>query len=254
MKVSIITAVRNGAQSIPATIHSVAAQTYQNLEHVFVDGASTDGTLDAIKAGRSANSVILSEPDTGVYDAFNKGLRLASGDVIAYLNAGDTYMDSTAVARIMHAFETGVDAVFGNVAIVDQHDTSRVVRRYLSTRFRRSLIPYGFMPAHPTLFVRRSVYERFGPYDTSYRIAGDFEFVARVFGRGGATFSCIPAMLVKMPRGGLSNSGPRSSWIITREMKRACRQNGIATNYFKLLLRIPIKMTEMWTSGTEGAR
>lgn len=250
MKVSIITAVRNGAKSIPATIRSVAAQTYQDLEHVFVDGASTDGTLAAIKAVSSAHPVILSEPDTGVYDAFNKGLRLARGEVIAYLNAGDTYIDSTTVARIMRVFETtDVDAVFGNVAIVDQHDTSRIVRHYLSTRFRRSLIAYGFMPAHPTLFVRRSVYERFGEYDTSYRIAGDFEFVARVFGRGGVTFSCIPTMLVRMPRGGLSSAGPRSTWTITREMKRACRQNGIATNYLKLWLRIPIKLAEMWTRG-----
>lgn len=250
MKVSIVTAVRNGAPAIAATIRSVLAQTHQPLEHVFVDGASTDATLETINSETLPGARIISEPDSGVYDAFNKGLRLTTGDVVAYLNAGDTYVDANTVAAVVRVFETSpVEAVFGNVAIVDQGDSGRVVRTYRSTRFRPSRVAYGFMPAHPTLFLRRSVYERFGEYDTSFRIAGDFELVARVFGRGNVAFVCLPSTLVRMPRGGLSTAGPRSNWIITKEMKRACQQNGIPTNYLKLALRIPVKLTEMWGAG-----
>lgn len=246
MKVSVITAVRNAESTIAATIRSVAAQSHPGIEHVFVDGASTDGTKAAILSTCGRSAILISERDAGVYDAFNKGLKLATGEVIGYLNAADTYADETVIERIVQRFESSdVDAVFGDVAIVDQHDSARVVRRYRSARFAPGRIGYGFMPAHPTLFLRRSAYERWGGYDASYRIAGDFELVARMFGRGKLAYTYLPEVLAIMPRGGLSTSGWRSKWIITQEMRRACMQNAIRTSYLRLMLRFPVKLTEL---------
>jgi glycosyltransferase involved in cell wall biosynthesis len=247
VKVSIVTAVRNGATSIATTLKSVQSQDHSDIEHVIVDGASTDGTLQIIEHERCGTRLLVSAPDQGVYDAFNKGLALATGDVVAFLNSGDSYTSSGVVARMAAQFASaGVDAVFGDLIVVDAVDPRKTVRRYRSSRFTPSRVAYGFMPAHPTLFMRRRVYEQFGGYDASYRIAGDFELVARVFTKARVTYAYVPEVLVVMPRGGLSSSGLRSNWIITREMRRACRQNAIATNLLKLLLRFPIKWTEFW--------
>lgn len=249
MKVSVITAVRNGAATIGATLESVAEQAHPDIEHVVIDGASSDQTVEIVRAsGRPLR--LLSETDCGVYDAFNKGLALSTGDVIGYLNCGDTYWSRDVVARVAARFATtDVDAVFGDLVIVDPKDPSARVRRYRSSRFRPSRLAYGFMPAHPTLFLRRRVYENYGGYDASYRIAGDFEFVARIFGAGTLRYSCFEDVMVRMPRGGISTAGPQSNWIITREMKRACDKNSIPTNFLKLVLRFPIKLTEFLALG-----
>jgi hypothetical protein len=170
--------------------------------------------------------------------------------VIGFLNCGDTYAAPGVVSRIVAAFaDPDIGAAFGDVMIVDEQRRDVAVRRYRSSRFTPAQVSYGIMPAHPTLFLRRAVYQEFGVYDTSYRIAGDFELVARVFARGAVRYSYIDDVLVRMPRGGLSTSGPRASWIITRELRRACAQNGIATNYFKLLARFALKMPEFLRTG-----
>jgi glycosyltransferase involved in cell wall biosynthesis len=250
LKVSIITAVRNGEATIGTTLHSVARQTYPDIEHVIIDGASTDGTLGIIEAAGAGARTVVSEPDGGVYDAFNKGLRLATGDVVAFLNCGDFYASADVVARMATELtRTGALAVFGDLVIVDASQPDRVLRRYRSSRFRPSRVAYGFMPAHPTLFMRRRVYDEHGGFDASFRIAGDFELVARAFVKARISYSYIPDVLVTMPRGGLSTSGLKSNWIITREMYRACRQNAIATNFLKLFLRFPVKWSECWGVG-----
>jgi glycosyltransferase involved in cell wall biosynthesis len=240
LTVSVVTAVRNGAGTILRTLESIQSQSYPDIEHIVVDGASTDSTLDILRSHGSRNLSLISEKDSGVYDAFNKGVRRATGDVIGFLNCGDTYFSPDVLARIAAGFaDPTIDAVFGDVLIVDEHDLEIAVRRYKSSRFRPSMIGYGIMPAHPTLFLRRSVYQKFGEYDASFRIAGDFEFVARVFARGNVSYSCLDEILVRMPRGGLSTSGPRASWTITREIRRACAQNGVSTNYRYEAARVP---------------
>lgn len=241
MKVSVVTAVRNGAATLAGTLQSVASQRLAAIEHVIIDGASTDGTLDVVREHGGHVGVVVSEPDAGVYDAFNKGLRHASGELIGFLSAGDRYADEDAVAKLVRAAQdTGADAVFGDLAIVDGA-TRAMLRRYRSRPFSASRVAYGYMPAHPTLLVRRSVFERFGGFNTAYRIAGDFEFVARAFGRGGISYAYVPEILVHMEDGGLSNRGVRSKWIITEEMHRACRENGIRSGWLRLLLRLPVK-------------
>lgn len=250
MKVSIVTAVRNGSEVIGVTLESVRRQIHPDIEHVIVDGASSDGTAELVRACRRRAGPLISEPDRGVYDAFNKGWRLATGEVVGYLNAGDTYAEPDVIADIVAQFrDRAVDAVFGDVLIVDPEEPARVVRRYRSSGFAPARMPYGFMPAHPALFVRRELYERLGGYDPGYRIAGDFELCVRLFLREGARFRCLPRALVRMPRGGLSTSGWRSKWIITREMRRACAANGIPTNLLKLSARFPVKLLEMVRRG-----
>jgi hypothetical protein len=192
----------------------------------------------------------LSEPDRGVYDAFNKGLALATGDVVAYLNAGDTYLDTKVVATVAQALaDRDVDAVFGDVLIVDARDPARIVRHYSSARFTPARLADGFMPAHPTLFLRRELYRRLGGYDPGYRIAGDFELCVRAFVHERARYRYLPRPLVRMPQGGLSTRGWRSNWIITREMRRACLANGVSTSLPRLLLRFPVKLLEILRAG-----
>jgi glycosyltransferase involved in cell wall biosynthesis len=240
-KVSIVTAVRNGADSIGTTLDSVNAQTFEDLEHVIVDGASTDSTLAVLRAHARRAGPLISERDKGVYDAFNKGLKLATGDWIGFLGAGDQFADTGVVARLVAAAgDAQADAVYGDLAIVDPAN-ARITRRYRSRGFSAERIGSGYMPAHPTLLVRRSVYEKFGGFDTSYRIAGDFEFVARAFGAGRIRHTYLPEVLVLMQDGGLSNRGLRSKWTITREMRRACRENRVSSGWLRLLMRLPMK-------------
>jgi glycosyltransferase involved in cell wall biosynthesis len=246
MKVSIITAVYNGEKSIVSTLESVAEQDHADIEHIIVDGGSSDATLQKVKAHGRRVARIISEPDRGAYDAFNKGLRAASGEVIAFLNSGDSYVSRGVVSRLVGVLSTGsVQAVFGDVLIVDSEDTSRVIRRYSSKHFGPKAMCYGLMPAHPTLFMTREVYRAVGEYDVQFRIAGDFELCLRIFVCRNTPYRWIPEPLVRMPRGGLSNRGWRSKWEISSEMLRACRLNGVSTNWLKLCLRFPLKMAEM---------
>jgi glycosyltransferase involved in cell wall biosynthesis len=245
MKITIITAVYNGESMIARTLQSVAAQDFGDVEHIIVDGGSGDATLAKIGSHSERVSAVISEPDRGVYDAFNKGLRRATGDAIAFLNCGDTYSSSRSVSLMAHALSAGVQAAFADLTIVDERDTSHVVRRYSSRHFAPSRMSYGLMPAHPTLFIRRELYQRAGEYDIQFRIAGDFEFCVRAFIREKAPYAYVPESVVIMPRGGLSNSGWRSKWEITREMKRACDANAVPTSIAKLCLRFPLKAMEM---------
>jgi len=246
MKISIITAVYNGGDAMAATIDSVAHQDYGNIEHIVVDGGSTDGTLAAVHRNGSRVTRLISEPDNGVYDAFNKGLRAAAGDVVAYLNCGDSYTSPTVISRMADILSSGeVDAVFADVLIVDAQHRDRVLRKYSSKRFSPQNLRYGLMPAHPSLFVRRELYLRVGGYNPSFRVAGDYELCLRLFLKHPAKYHYLNEATVRMPTGGLSNRGWRSKLLITREMREACAMNGVDTNVAKLCLRFPLKFLEM---------
>jgi glycosyltransferase involved in cell wall biosynthesis len=251
LKISIITAVFNGEQTIGTTLASIAEQDHPDIEHIVVDGASSDATLAQIRAGDRRGARVVSEPDHGAYDAFNKGLRLATGEVIGFLNCGDSYISPATVSRIAAGFAgSDAQAVFGDVLIVDQRTPGRVLRRYRSHRFTARAMSYGLMPAHPTLFMRREVYRAVGEYNPSFRIAGDFELCVRAFACRDTPYRYLPEPLVRMPTGGLSNRGWRSKWEITGEMMRACRSNGVSTNWLKLCLRFPLKLAELsWFDG-----
>ena len=245
LKISIITVCYNSAATIERTLKSVAMQSWPTIEHIVVDGASKDATMAAIEAHRSSLTAVISEPDSGVYDAMNKGVALATGDVVVFLNADDFYVDNEVLSRVATAMQTeGLDALYGDVAFFRAGESEKIVRRYDSGRFRPSRIGSGWMPAHPALFVRRALFERFGLFRTDYRIAGDFEFIARVFKHNELRHRHWPEVLVKMQLGGLSTSGWRATLQLNREIMLACRANDIPTNWVKLMLRYPRKLIE----------
>lgn len=244
MKISVITVCFNAVNTIADTLESVATQTQPDIEHIVVDGASTDGTLEVVKRYKHVFKMI-SEPDQGIYDAMNKGLRLATGDVIGFLNADDVYADKRVLERVSAILvQEKLDALFGDVEFVDADNLDRPLRRYRSERFRPDRIAWGWMPAHPTLFLRRQVFERFGPFRTDYKIAGDFEMVARIFHGGTLRYRYVPEVLVRMRTGGVSTGGWRNTLLLNQEVLRACRENGIPTNMLKILSKYPIKLLE----------
>ncbi len=245
MKISIVTVAYNAAHTIGDTLASVAAQTHPDIEHIVVDGASTDGTLAVVARQGGHVARLISEPDKGIYDAMNKGLRVATGDVIGLLNADDVYADDGVLARVASTMtHERLDALFGDAEFVHPERPDRPLRRYRSDRFRPDRIAWGWMPAHPTLFLRRQVYERFGLFRSDYRIAGDFELVARVFHGGTLKYRHLPEVMVRMRTGGISTGGWRSTLLLNREVLRACRENGIRTSLPRILSKYPAKLLE----------
>ena len=247
MKASVITVSLNNAATIGDTLSSLAEQTWPEIEHIVIDGGSTDATLEIVRNRLKHTAHIVSEPDRGIYDAMNKGVAAATGDIIGFLNADDRYAHPDVLRDVADAMASGdVDAVFGDVAYFRSEDPNGVVRRYRSARFRPDRIAWGWMPAHPGLFVRREVFERVGPFSTQFRIAGDFEWLARAFHDGSIRYRYLPEVLVRMRTGGISTGGWRNTILLNREVIRACRANGIRTNWLKILSKYPAKVIEFF--------
>lgn len=245
MKISIITVAFNAIETLADTIKSVASQTHAEIEHIIIDGASTDGTQELVACYASSISHFLSEPDKGIYDAMNKGLGLATGEVIGFLNADDVYANKDVLQRVAQIMaHNELDAVFGDAEFVNPARPARSVRRYRSDRFRPDRIAWGWMPAHPALFLRREVYTRFGGFRTDYRIAGDFELVARIFQDGSIQYRHVDEVWVRMQTGGISTAGWRNTVLLNREVLRACRENHIPTSLLKILSKYPVKLFE----------
>lgn len=242
IKISVITAVRNNRDTIAAALNSLLAQTHPAVELVVIDGSSTDGTLDILRGFEDRLGVLVSERDAGIYDALNKGIQRATGDVIGFLHADDLLADNTVLARIAAVFEQGeVDGVYGDLLYVDKHDADRIVRYWRSCAFSIGLLKRGWMPPHPTLYLRRKVYSRYGGFDAAFRIAADYDFMLRILGTGDLRIIYLPQVLVKMRVGGISNRGIRNLLKKSMEDWRALRRNhvgGVATllrkNFSKL--------------------
>lgn len=245
MKISVITVCFSSEATIADTLRSVAEQTHPDVEHVIVDGGSQDGTVNLAHASARSGRVIISEPDKGIYDAMNKGLRLATGDVIGFLNADDMYAGNSVLARVSALMQQDrLDALYGDTEFVHPSNLNKPVRRYRSDRFRPDRIAWGWMPAHPALFLKRQVFERYGGFRSDYRIAGDFELVARIFHPGELAYKHIPEVLVRMRTGGISTGGLRSTLLLNQEVLRACLENGIASSWLKILSKYPAKLLE----------
>ena len=205
MKISVITAAWESEATVGDAIASVAAQTYPNLEHLIIEGNSEDGTLAAIERTAHPRMRLISEPDEGVYDALNKGVENATGDVIGFIHSDDFLAHDEVLVRIAAAFEDPeVEAVFSGLDYVAQADTTRVIRHWSTGAFHPRRLKYGWMPAHPTLYLRREVYERFGLYDTNFGISADYDFILRYFSQVTGQSVYIPE-LYKMRLGGVSN-------------------------------------------------
>jgi glycosyltransferase involved in cell wall biosynthesis len=224
--ISVVTATSNCAETLPDCLGSIARQNYANIEHIIVDGASTDATIDVINAHIAKIAKFKSERDDGIYDALNKGIKIASGDVVGFLHADDLYASNDVLSKIAQRFEDpDICAVYGDLEYVSHQDTSKVVRRWQSKSFNQRDLGWGWMPAHPTLYVRRNWYARIGGFDTSYRIAADYLSVLKLFKQPHFKTAYIPDVLVTMRLGGASNRSINAIIKKSREDWRALRSS-----------------------------
>lgn len=235
MKLSIITVVLNNKSYVEDCINSVLNQNYNNIEYIIVDGGSTDGTVDIIKKYDKYISKWVSEPDQGIYDAMNKGITMASGDVVGILNSDDFYASNTVIPMVMNEFASqNVESVFADLVYVKRDKPDEVVRYYRSSNFHPKKFAYGWMPAHPTFFVKMCCYERYGLFKTDYKISADYELLVRFLSKHGVSFNYVPRVIIKMRSGGISTRNIKSNWILNNEILRACRENSVDTNIFKV--------------------
>jgi len=243
VKISIITACYNNAETIRDTLNSVSQQTYADIEYIIIDGASADGTLEILKSYNNSISKLVSEPDNGIYDALNKGLALASGDVVGFLHADDVYTNSDVLADVAACFKTSeTDTLYGDLVYVSKDDTSKIVRLWESGVFNFSELKKGWMPPHPTFFVKRNIYEGLGNFDTSFRIAADYDLVLRFLFSHKVSTHYLPKVLIKMRTGGASNKSLSNILKKSKEDLRALRKNnvgGLGVLIFKNIRKIP---------------
>lgn len=243
MKVSIITVGFNSAKTIEGTIESVLNQDYPDIEYIVVDGGSTDGTVQIIERYQNRISKWISEKDHGMYDAMNKGIAMATGDVIGILNSDDVYINTHVISDLMALMQAKkTQVVFADLILVDQNDDNKILRYYDSGHFHPNKFQYGWMPAHPTVFVKRELYDVVGPFSTTYQIAADYEMLIRILAIQRARYAYLPKPVVRMRSGGASTAGLSRNWILNKEIVRACRENGIYSNLAMLLLKIPAKL------------
>jgi glycosyltransferase involved in cell wall biosynthesis len=245
MRVSIVTATYNEGATVRRTLQSVAEQTHADIEHIVIDGGSTDDTVSLVQAYGDRVSVLMSMSDRGLYHAINRGISVATGDILLCLNSGDRYLECDVISSYVTAFKKfDVDAVFGNLVLTAPEKNGRISRRYRVSGNLQKNLRNGVMPPHPTLAVRRSLHHSLGLYDSTFIIAADFDFFLRLFVVNRVAYHYLDRYLVEMPAGGMSN---RSWWTAaenTAEMRRACLQNGVPSGYFRLTSRLISKLAQ----------
>ena len=243
MKISVVTAVCNGAATLPRMLDSLRAQRHGDLDHVVQDGGSTDGTLDVLRAQGLAGMALVSAADGGIYEAINAGIRRATGDVIGLLHADDVLADGTVLAQVAQVLaDPAIDGVYGDLDYVARSDPSRVIRRWRAGPIVPGALARGWMPPHPTLYLRRAVFAQAGLYDTSYRISGDYDAMLRFLTTGQVRLAYIPHVMVRMQMGGASNRNFAQMIRKSREDYRAIRAHnvgGIGTLVAKNLSKLP---------------
>jgi glycosyltransferase len=210
MKISVITVTRNCAETISQCLNSIFSQDYENYESIVIDGNSTDGTLGILESYRSRINYLISESDAGIYDAMNKGLRLASGDVVGFLNADDMLADTKVFEKIASIFkDNNIDAVYGDLVYVSRLNSKKILRYWKSSTYKHSDFKLGWMPPHPTLYIRKTTFDKLGNFDTRYKIAADYDLIIRLLYMQKAKAIYIPTVLVRMRSGGISNRSLR---------------------------------------------
>lgn len=251
MKITVITATYNSAATVRDTMESLLGQTYKDVEHIIVDGGSTDGTMEIVKelepryGGRLR---YISERDKGIYDAMNKGIGMATGEVVGLLNSDDFYTSPDVLETLAEELtSSGADAVFGDIHFVKSDDLHKCVRYYSSANFRRWRMLLGFMPAHPSFYCKKAAYERFGLFKLDYKIAADFENLIRLIYKGRIKFRYVPKDCVTMRTGGASTSGFASHKQIMADHVKAYRENNVPSNAFIDSLRYFFKLGEFFS-------
>ena len=246
LTISVVTAVFNRRGTIADALESVLSQRHPLVETIIVDGGSQDGTLDVLEEYRPRLAKMVSERDDGIYDALNKGIRMSSGDVVGFLHADDLFADDEALSRVAAAFaDPTVDAVYGDLVYVQKENVDRIVRLWRAGTFTRASLRRGWMPPHPTFYVRRSVYEKLGGFDTRYRIAADYDCMLRFLFAARIKVTYVPAIMVRMRVGGVSNGSLGNMVRKSSEDYRIVRANavgGLAT----VILKTTRKLHQFW--------
>ena len=248
MKISIITVCFNSEETIESTLNSVLSQTYHDIEHIIIDGGSIDRTLDILKQYKFKNKVIISEPDEGIYDAMNKGIKLAQGEIITILNSDDIYQSPVTISKVMKDISNNLDKdiFLGDVVFFNKNNFSKIVRYYSANNFRKKLLLSGIMPPHPSSFIKKKVYNDFGFYNKSLSIAADFEMFLRLFIVKKLDFFYTNKVIVRMRSGGKSGKNLKTYFTSTKEIVEAFRINNLKTNYLKILSRLPLKLKQFF--------
>lgn len=247
MKVSIVTVSFNSEATIRDAIESVLTQSYTDIEYIIVDGQSTDNTVNVVQEYEGRITKFITEPDKGIYDAMNKGVALATGDIIGILNSDDFYRSNEVIEEIVAFYQKTpeMSMVLGGVEFVSEKNLTRVVRVYKAIGFKPWKLRFGFMPPHPGSFIRREVYEKIGVYKINYKIGADFDFFVRSLLISKLRYKTINQNMVVMRVGGVSTSGFKSYKVSTQEMLRSFKENGLHTNFIFLLIRFPIKVLQL---------
>lgn len=237
VKISIITVVFNRIDYVMDAVLSLKKQNYHNIEHIVIDGSSTDGTFELLRKHLDKSTLLISEPDDGIYFAINKGLKFATGDIIGLLHSDDFFADENVLSDVADAFsDSTINAVYGDLQYIAQDNLEKVIRTWIAGNFRPSDLKYGWMPPHPTLFLRKKLLKFYGDYDTSFDIAADYEFILRYFCQYEFRCAYISRVLVKMRMGGVSNQSLSKIVKKSSEDYRAIKRHGIG-GVFTLIMK-----------------
>jgi len=243
MKFSIITATYNSQNTIADAINSVASQSYENIEHIIIDGASTDNTISIINEVKGKVSKVISEPDEGIYDALNKGIKNSTGDVIVFLHADDIFAENTIIEKAAKLFsEKQTDSIYGDLQYVAKEDTNKIIRYWKSGEYTFAKLKKGWMPPHPTFFVKKKIYENLGVFDTNFRIAADYDIILRFLGKHKISTAYLPTVMIKMRIGGESNKSIKNILKKMKEDVKALKKNNLGgwqTVLMKNITKIP---------------
>jgi len=233
MKITIITATYNSESSLQRTIDSVAGQDYENIEHIIIDGGSTDNTINIIQANLIHITKYISEKDNGIYSAFNAGIKLATGDIIGFLNSDDIFTDSYIISKVVESFRTkNCDVLYGNLIYQTKNNTNaKTVRYWKSNVFRKSGLKYGWMPPHPTVYCKKEIYEKYGYYDEKFKISADYDYMLRIFKEPLIKKDYLATVMVKMNVGGVSNGSFSGIYKKSKEDIRAIKRNKVGGFY-----------------------
>ncbi len=246
MKVSIITVSLNSEKTIEKTINSVISQDHKNIEYIIIDGGSKDNTLKIVNKYKSSITKIISEKDKGIYDGINKGIQIATGDIISLIHSNDIFVDTNVISKIDNIFKnsTDFDIILANLAFKKNLNEERITRYYSAKNFKPWMLRIGFSPPHSSAFFRSEVFKQVGLYQTNFKIAGDFEYFVRCFLKYKLKFNYLNECLVYMSTGGTSGKNMLSYLISSKEINQSLKSNKIYSNIFFTLLRFPIKLIQ----------
>jgi len=248
LKISLITVTFNSARYLEACIQSVLAQKYPHIEYILVDGASTDGTMTIVNRYRDRISKIISEPDRGIYDAMNKGILAATGDVIGILNSDDLLENENILSQVAETFlKNSIDALYGDLVYVQREASQKVVRYWRSGQYRSGLFERGWMPPHPTFYVKKEIFNQYGAYDLSFPLTADYELMLRYMVKHHIKTVYLPEIMVRMRLGGVSNRSFSSLVKNYQENKTAWRKNGLKLKMSTILLKRIRKLSQFFS-------